>query len=90
MTTTDIQTRLREFILRQFPAAQGASLTDDAALLDQGLIDSLGVLEIVSFIEEQFSVTLTDDDLVSESFSSIAAMAQMVSRKLESQSSFSA
>jgi len=79
----DIQTALREFVLKQFPAARKRGVGDHDSLLEQGLIDSLGVIELVTYIEHEFGVTLSDDELVSDHFESIASMAELVSCKTE-------
>lgn len=77
-----IQSALREFIYTQFPTARNRALGDEDSLLDQSVIDSMGVLEIVTFIENQFDVVLTDDDLLSDHFDSIRSMAALVYQKL--------
>lgn len=80
-TKEEIQAAIREFVLKQFPAARKRSTADDDSLLEQGVVDSMGVLEIVTFIESEFDVTLSDDELMSDHFESIAAMANLVHRK---------
>ena len=80
-TQDEIQTDIREFVLKQFPAARKRETGDHDSLIEQGVVDSMGVLEIVTFIESTFEVTLTDDELMSDHFESIAAMAGLVHRK---------
>jgi acyl carrier protein len=63
----------------QFPGAQNVS--DDAALLRNGLIDSLGILEVVTFIENEFGIRVTDEDLMPENFSSVKSIAAFVQTK---------
>lgn len=77
----DIQTAIREFVLKQFPAARKRGAGDDESLLEQGVVDSMGVLEIVTFIESEFNITLTDDELMADHFETVAAMADFVHRK---------
>ena len=81
--TAKISERLREFILKNFPAASRRAPLHDDALLGGGLIDSLGVLEIVQFIEDEFEVNVDVDDLLPESFETIACMARLVQHKIE-------
>lgn len=78
----EIQNTIREFILQQFPTARKRGIGDDESLLEQGVIDSLGVLEIVKFIESQFEITLSDEEMVADHFDSIPAMARLVCAKL--------
>ena len=79
MTQDDVVSHLRRFVEQQFRMAEG--LDDDEALLQSGLIDSLGVLELVSYAEREFGVTLEPDDLMPENFASITALAALVERK---------
>ena len=59
-------------------------IPQDLSLIDSGLIDSLGLLNLVDRFEEEFGVEVGDDDLVPENFETIAAMASYVrSRSLE-------
>jgi acyl carrier protein len=83
MTTDEIQVRLREFIHKQFPAARKRDIGSDDSLLEAGIVDSLGVLEIVTMIEQDFGVTLEDDELMPEHFGSIAAITRLVQSKLK-------
>ncbi len=77
--------RIRKFVLQTFPLARKRNVADSADLLDSGIIDSLGVLELVNFLQQEFAVTIDDDDLTPENFRSIECMAQFVERMLEPQ-----
>jgi acyl carrier protein len=82
MTKQEIQTKLYDFILERFPAARSHGLTESDSLVEHGIIDSLGVLEIVTFIETQFGVVLDDDELVADHFDSLPALTELVHSKL--------
>jgi len=69
---------IHRFIKQRFPLASSKELTQDLSLLDSGIVDSLGVLDLVGFIEEQFGIEAQDDDLVPENFDSIEALARFV------------
>ena len=58
-----------------------SSVTDDHPLLDTGLIDSMGILELVSQLEQACGVTIDDDELVPENFNSINDIAALVDQK---------
>jgi len=73
---------VREFILKKFPLARKQRITDRDDLLESGLLDSQGVLEVVSFIEQRFSVVVADDDLVPANFQTIAQIAGFIERKM--------
>lgn len=72
---------IRQFILKQFPQARRRQLQEADPLLQNGIVDSLGVLEVVAFIEAQFKVKVDDEDLTPENFQSIVRMAAYVERK---------
>lgn len=76
-------TIIREFILKQFPLARQKQIGDDDSLLEDGIIDSLGTLDVVMFIEDRFGLTLEDSDLLSDNFESISRLASFVDAKLE-------
>ena len=78
-----IEASLQQFIRRQFPVARQQQVGLQDSLLELGIVDSLGVLEIVTFIERDLGVPLSDDELVPEHFESIAAIAELVSRRLD-------
>ena len=82
--TNRINKRIREFVLGHFPLARKKSITDDDALLDEGIIDSLGVLDLVNFIEEEFKISISDEDLVPEKFQSIQSIVIFIEQKQES------
>jgi acyl carrier protein len=78
--------RIRKFVLQTFPLARRRNVTDSADLLESGVIDSLGILDLVTFLQQEFAVSVDDDDLTPENFKSIECMAQFVDRILEPQS----
>jgi len=72
---------IRTFIIKKFPALRKKVLTDDLPLIESGIVDSLGVLDVVSFLEQSFGLKVDDDDLIPENFGSIALLTQFVERK---------
>lgn len=64
-------TRIREFIQRKFPLARKRRITSSDPLLENGTLDSMGVLEIVTFIEQEYSFSVSDEDLIPENFETI-------------------
>jgi acyl carrier protein len=77
--------RLREFILQKFPLARKRKVANGDNLLESGIIDSLGVLEIVTFLQQEFLVSVADEDLTPENFQNIECMARFVEHSLELQ-----
>jgi acyl carrier protein len=76
-----LETQIREFIIRKFPSARSRELTRMEALLENGIIDSLGVLDLVSFMEETFAITVADEELLPENFQTIERLAKFVEGK---------
>jgi acyl carrier protein len=74
-----IAEQIREFLIKQFPAAARVGIHDP--LLENGIVDSLGVLDVVGFIEQAFSLTVADDELVPENFATIERLCQFVETK---------
>ena len=65
---------LIQFIQDEFVRRRGGEIREDEDLLSSGLIDSLGILTLVSFMEEQFSIEIPSEDVVYENFHSIESM----------------
>jgi acyl carrier protein len=73
--------QVRDFLASNFYIAEANLLEVDTSLLDQGIIDSTGVLEVIGFIEETFGITVEDSELLPENLDSIEGIAQYVVRK---------
>jgi acyl carrier protein len=56
------------------------SLDEHADLIDRGLIDSIGLMRLVTFIEQELGVKVPDDEVVPDNFQTVASMEAMVSR----------
>jgi acyl carrier protein len=72
---------IRSFILDQFPSARRKNLQDADRLIESGIIDSLGILDIVAFVESEFGIRVDDDDMTAENFHSIDELTAFVERK---------
>ena len=81
MDLTELKKQVREFVLSNFYVADQASVTDAMSLLDQGIVDSTGVLEIIGFIETTLGVTVEDNEMLPENLESIERIARFVQRK---------
>jgi acyl carrier protein len=75
-----VKARLREFVAKNFYVADPSSVTDQTSFLDQGIIDSTGVLELVAFVESEYKITVADDDVIPANFDSIDALAAYVAK----------
>ncbi len=80
--TPTIEDRVREFILKQFPLARKNGLKPEDMWLENGLLDSLGILDLVHYLEEEFSIQASDDELVPENFESLSAVVEFTQKKI--------
>lgn len=76
-----VRDRIKAFLEEKFPAARKGGLSDRDSLLEGGVLDSLGVLEVVGFLEHEFAIRINDDELAPQNFQSIEALAVFVGRK---------
>jgi acyl carrier protein len=75
----DIESTLRGAIVEELGyTGSPTDLTSDYELLDREVIDSLGTLRLVTFIEEHWSIEINDDELVHDSFATLGAMTALV------------
>jgi acyl carrier protein len=58
-----------------------ASLSDNDSLIDSGIIDSLGIMKLIGFLEDTISIQISDEELVPENFSTVSAIASLVQKK---------
>ncbi|HEX9818553.1 MAG TPA: acyl carrier protein [Methylomirabilota bacterium] len=79
-----IRQELRRFVVTNFLLGEdGDGLGDDASFLEQGIVDSTGVLELVSFLERRYAITLEDEELVPDNLDSIRNLMAFLERKLQ-------
>jgi acyl carrier protein len=78
----NIEDKIREFIVKNLYYAEGATLSDDASFLAEGVIDSMGAMELVAFVESEFKIKVEISEVVVKNFDSISKMANFVRRKL--------
>jgi acyl carrier protein len=75
--------QIRVFIADNFMIGHDpTSLKRDTSFLDNGIIDSLGVLELVSFIEDSFGIEVKDEELIPENLDSISNLLRYIEKKL--------
>ena len=78
--SVDILKEIQGYVLSEF-AAERDEIAPDENLLGQGILDSMGILKLVTFLEQRFGIETVDDDLVPENFESIGHMRDFVERK---------
>jgi len=82
MQRLEIQSNIYSFVVTNFLFGQSLALQPEDSLLDKGVIDSTGVLELVAFLEEHFGITVEDDEVIPDNLDSTSSIATYVERKL--------
>lgn len=83
--SASVENRVRGYILENLLfTSDGSELKNDASLLDLGIIDSTGVLELVTFLEDSFGVKVQDSQMLPENFDTVDNIVRFVGR-LQSQ-----
>ena len=74
---------VRRFLVDNFPLCKDAAeLSSTDSLLDAGVIDSTGVLELVGFLEDHFTISISDEELLPENLDSVDTIVRFLQRKL--------
>jgi acyl carrier protein len=81
-TESSIEEEVRRFLTENFPlSTDGFSLSGSDSLLESGVIDSVGVLELIEFIESSYGVQIPDSEVLPENLDSIDAITRYVGTK---------
>jgi len=79
---SDRKKQIREFIIENFLFGNANGLKDETSFLEEGIIDSTGVLELVTFLEENFDIQVADEELIPENLDSINNVTTYLERKI--------
>ena len=78
---TDIKTKIKNYIIEStFDDVE--KIKDDTLIFEEGILDSMGLLFLIEFLQEEFNLTTTDEELVVENFQSINSMITFVESKM--------
>jgi len=81
----NVKTNLKEFIITNFLFSdEGIQFNDDDSFLEKGIIDSTGILELIEYLEDTYTITIEDDELIPENLDSINQVEAFITRKLSS------
>jgi len=75
--------KIKTFIVENFLFGSEDGLKDETSFLEEGIIDSTGILELVTFLEEEFSIAIEDEELIPENLDSINNVTAFLERKIE-------
>jgi acyl carrier protein len=82
----DNSSKVREFVVENFLFGDGEALKHDTSFMEEGIIDSTGILELVFFLEETFGFSVEDDELVPENMDSLQNITRFINQKLSANS----
>jgi len=75
--------KIKEFIIENFLFGEESDLNDDTSFLEEGIIDSTGVLELIEFLEEEFEIEIDDEDMIPENLDSLNNLEKFIARILK-------
>jgi acyl carrier protein len=79
-----VESKIRSFILDNFIFSDDDdALKNDDSFLDNGILDSTGILEVIFFLDEEFSIKVNDDELIPENLDSVDRIAAFIKRKTQ-------
>lgn len=78
---SDVKNKIRTFIVENYLFGDDEGLEENTSFLDEGIVDSTGILELIEFISEDFSITVEDDELIPENLDSINNVTAFIGRK---------
>lgn len=77
----EIREQLRSYIVDNFLFGDDKGFDDSVSFLDSGIIDSTGILELISYLEEQFPIKVKDEELIPENLDSISNLLVFIGKK---------
>ena len=80
--TAEIEREVRNFVVEHFLSGHAEKLRDDGSLLGD-VIDSMGVLDLVAYLQERFKITVEDEEVIPSNLDTINNLAAYVARKLD-------
>ncbi len=81
-----IEDTIRRFLIDELPSGgSAANLPNDFPLIEQGVLDSLGLFQLVGYLENEFGVDIEDEELVIQNFGTIRDIAALVQAKREAE-----
>jgi len=79
---SDTKRDIRNFMVETFLFGQDSGLTEETSFLEQGIVDSTGVLELVAHLERTYKIKVKDEELIPDNLDSINSIADFLAKKL--------
>ena len=77
----DVKNKIKTFIIENYLFGDDEGLEESTSFLDEGIVDSTGILELIEYISEEFSITVEDEELIPENLDSIDNVTAFIGRK---------
>lgn len=79
--TTELVEKVRAYVLSNFPVADASAVPNDGSLMELGVVDSTGLLEVFEWLKDEYGIEVLDAEMVPENFDGIARIAGYIARK---------
>jgi acyl carrier protein len=80
----EIESEIKSFIAKNLLySGDGFKYGDDVSFLEEGIVDSIGVMELVAFVEENYKFSVKDQDVTPDNFDSVSRLATYIRRQLQ-------
>ena len=79
---SDTKEKITNFMIENFLFGEAEGFKDDTSFLEEGIIDSTGILELVNYLEEEFELSVDDEELIPENLDSVKNVTAYVEKKL--------
>ena len=79
--SSSIIEKIRSYVLENSHTS-GTSINDDSLIFNEGYLDSMGFISMITFLEDEFNIKTSDEDLIEKNFESINAISNFIKNKL--------
>ena len=81
-TSSAVAPKIRDYLAQNFLFSdEGFTFEDDASFLELGIVDSFGFVELLAFVQDEFDITVADEELVPDNFDSVGKLTAFICRK---------
>ena len=77
----ELKEDIREFIVDTFLFGEDGGLREDSSFLEEGIVDSTGIMQLVSFLQDQYQITIEDEELIPDNLDSIRKVIAFIETK---------
>lgn len=78
----NVRQDIKDFIVSTYLFGEEGGLEDDSSFLKEGIVDSTGIMQLVSFLQERYRIAIADDELTPENLDSIGKVVAFVEKKI--------